>query len=324
MDPANNDRVLARVQQPDVQICSGVVHIVDSLILPQQISDEIDCLVNKQTVASRLDAPQLQWLKNALMNLGWVSALGALDSSYTVFAVADQAVMASDVVALGAQEMLMDALALHIVPNVMLRDVDFRDGLVLTTLLDRRITMHISKGSVRLSVSEARSAVNAWSTISDKSTSACNGVVHFIDKLILPPEFRTVAPTAIPTTYPTGAPSLGVTTPPSVVPSDLPEGSCARSALDLVRLMPSLRNFSALVDMAGPTGAAVLARAWPTRTVLVPPDSAYGSALGNQISADRAAKLVAAHVLVGSFQVKDSQSSINHMMLHDFWDDRST
>ncbi|MBQ0961383.1 fasciclin domain-containing protein [Ideonella sp. 4Y11] len=166
------------VLQADLHASNGVVHVVDKVLLP----------ANQDIVATAVAAgagspPEFTILVEAVQAAGLVSALQA-DGPFTVFAPTDAAFAAlltelgiSKAALLADTALLTQVLTYHVVPSLVLK-AQVPVGSAITTLQGGSFTVDSS-----LKITDARGR-QAGIVATDVLTS--NGVIHVIDRVILP------------------------------------------------------------------------------------------------------------------------------------------
>ena len=157
---------------PDVEASNGVIHVIDGVLWPNDI------------VETAIDADDFNILVEAVVKADLVDALKS-SGLFTVFAPTDEAfenlITERDDVdsvedLLGLEE-LESILLYHVVSEqVMAEDVLGLDGVEVETLLEQKITISIENGDVIINDSNV--------IITDIQT--LNGVIHVIDKVLLP------------------------------------------------------------------------------------------------------------------------------------------
>ncbi len=164
----------ANVVQTDIMASNGIIHVIDSVLLPP--ADEMD-IVDTAVAAGRFNT-----LAAALGAAGLVDALRG-DGPFTVFAPNDEAfakLPEGTIEALLADpETLAQILLYHVVPGA-LEATDVLSRNQLKTLNGARAA--ISSGSSGAFIDDARIIAT------DIFTS--NGVIHEIDAVILPTELQ--------------------------------------------------------------------------------------------------------------------------------------
>jgi transforming growth factor-beta-induced protein len=140
----------------------------------------------------------LSTLVQALTKANLVEALNG-DGPFTVFAPTNEAfaalLTAQEVDSLDAlitklgAEAVADILKYHVVSGVAAKSTDLTNGQEVTTLQGSKIKITIADGKVSLNDGAA--------TVTTPDVEAANGVVHVIDKVLLPPPaLKTIADTA--------------------------------------------------------------------------------------------------------------------------------
>ena len=168
----------ATVVTADIEASNGVIHVIDKVLLP----------VVEEVVAS--DIVDVAVAADAFPTL--VAALGAADlvdtlkgdGPFTVFAPTEEAfvellgalgVTATELLA--DTELLTSVLLHHVVPGkVMSADLAGASELMVTTVQGGQVSVTESMGSV--TIDEA--------TVVTADIEASNGVIHVIDKVLLP------------------------------------------------------------------------------------------------------------------------------------------
>lgn len=169
----------SKVIQTDINASNGVIHVLDYVITPP--SQPISQIAVAASTSS--SAPQFTQLVAALARANLVDALsGGISDDLTVFAPTDEAfqnlyatlgVTSVDQIPL---ETLTNVLLYHVVPARAFSQ-DLRQGASLPTLLSGK----------NLSVDLANLKINDASLIaSSLNIHAVNGVIHVIDKVMLP------------------------------------------------------------------------------------------------------------------------------------------
>merc|ERR1712086_827461 len=124
---------------------------------------------------------------------------------FTVFAPTNEAFDALQ--ALPTGEALKDVLLAHVHSGAAF-STDLSDGQVVATLFGDGITVHIADGVVTLT-----STGGVTATVTIPNVACTNGVVHIIDKVLVPADLPTAGPTtAGPTTAgpTTAGPTLNI------------------------------------------------------------------------------------------------------------------
>ena len=180
----------ANIVATDVMAANGVIHVIDKVILPPVPAAAAPAATpapasSKDIVATAIGAGQFKTLVAAVQAAGLVEALQG-KGPFTVFAPTDAAFAALP--AGTVESLLKDPKALsnillyHVVPGEV-KAAAVKDGLTATTLQGSPVAFKIADGKPSIQ------GANIVAT----DVMAANGVIHVIDKVILPP-----APAAAP------------------------------------------------------------------------------------------------------------------------------
>jgi transforming growth factor-beta-induced protein len=155
----------ATVTTADVEASNGVIHVIDTVLLPPNI------------VEAATYAGSFSTLVSAVGTAGLAGALSAPNANLTVFAPTDAAFAAlpAGTVAGLSMSQLADVLKYHVVPSKVLSTA-LVAGPVSTLLTGKQVTISLTGGP---KVNDANII------ITDVKTT--NGVIHAIDKVLLPP-----------------------------------------------------------------------------------------------------------------------------------------
>ena len=169
----------ANVVGTDVEASNGVIHVIDAVILPPSMTKAEEKMEAKDIVDTALAAGSFKTLAAALEAAGLVDALKG-EGPFTVFAPTDEAFAALPA---GTVEGLLkdpEALAKILKYHVVSGRVMAADAAKLTeaeTLEGAPIAISVKDGKVMINDAEVVSA----------DVEASNGVIHVINKVILPP-----------------------------------------------------------------------------------------------------------------------------------------
>ena len=160
----------ARVVKADIKTSNGVIHVIDSVMLPKDGNSQ-------DIVDTAINSGSFNTLVSAVKKAGLVPALRG-DGPFTVFAPTDEAFSKIPKVLLKAlvedKDTLAKVLTYHVVPGkVMAKDVVKLNS--AKTLQGQSVSIDSSSG-VKVN--------NAQVVQADIETS--NGVIHVIDTVILP------------------------------------------------------------------------------------------------------------------------------------------
>ncbi len=154
------------VTAADVETSNGVIHVIDAVLVPTSV---VDIAINNSSFSS---------LVAAVVKAGLVETLSA-DGPFTIFAPTDEAFaqLFSDLGVSGIDEIsaetLIPILQYHVVAgNVLSTDLSAGDVATLN-------------GSINISLSGSVT-INGDSEVSATDIQGTNGVVHVINKVLLP------------------------------------------------------------------------------------------------------------------------------------------
>jgi uncharacterized surface protein with fasciclin (FAS1) repeats len=168
----------ASVVSADVAAANGVIHVIDAVILPPSMAAAEEKMEAKDIVDTAVAAGSFKTLAAALEAAGLVEALKG-EGPFTVFAPTDEAF--AKLPAGTVESLLKDPKALgeilkyHVVAGKVLAD----DAAKLTeaeTLQGKPIAISVKDGKVMINDAQVTAA----------DVMAKNGVIHVIDRVILP------------------------------------------------------------------------------------------------------------------------------------------
>lgn len=190
--------VNANITASDVEATNGVVHIIDKVLLPQSAIDFVNSLGEEpelNIVETALTVPDLSALVAALIqaDAGLVEVLSGT-GPFTVFAPTNAAFAAfldaagdeynslEDFDTEAEKELLAKVLTYHVISGAAALSTDLTNGQTIATVQGENITINLTGGVFIQDATNTDAAV----TIADVITS--NGVVHVIDKVLVPQE----------------------------------------------------------------------------------------------------------------------------------------
>lgn len=162
----------SKIIATDIKASNGIIHVIDSVILPS--SDDI--------VATAVEAGAFNTLAAALQAAGLVEALQG-DGPFTVFAPTDDAFAAlpegtvESLLKPENKDKLSAVLTYHVVPGRVFSEAAAA-GATVETLQGQTITTMSKDGKVFINNAQV---INA-------DIDASNGVIHVINKVLLPPD----------------------------------------------------------------------------------------------------------------------------------------
>ena len=171
---ANNQEIPLNADLLDLEESNGVVHVINGVLLPPS-ETVVDIAVAQD--------PEFTTLVSLLQRVGLDTTLASTDSQFTVFAPTNQAFedLGVDPETL-TDEQLTNILLYHVVDGRVYSS-DLMEGEVYTLLTDAAFTVNIN-GSVSITDNSETTTENA--TVVTTDIQGTNGVIHIIDKVILP------------------------------------------------------------------------------------------------------------------------------------------
>merc|ERR1719487_2961983 len=164
----------ATVTTADLECSNGVIHVIDAVLLPPAPA-------SKSIVETAVANGNFQTLAAALTEANLVDALSG-EGPFTVFAPTDAAFEAAlKALGLTAEQLLArpdlgDILKFHVASGKVMSS-DLSNGMKVTTLQGSELTVTIDGTTVKI----------GDATVSTADLECSNGVIHVIDKVLLPP-----------------------------------------------------------------------------------------------------------------------------------------
>ena len=179
----NSDSVLvndANVVTADVESSNGVIHVIDKVLMPPADLVDIPTVATGTGIHTALVA--------ALSQADLVTTLQG-DGPFTVFAPTDDAFTAAgiDLSTFDTDEenaTLVDILTYHVVSGSVLSS-DLSDGMTAAALNTDDLTFTVNSDGVKVNDANVVSA----------DVAASNGIIHVIDKVLMPPADLVDIPT---------------------------------------------------------------------------------------------------------------------------------
>lgn len=160
-----------KVTTADIVGKNGVIHVIDAVLLPLDVVGHAAANSNFSELVSALGA--------ASGNL--VSVLQG-EGPFTVFAPLNSAFQAiSSTVATLTDDQLAAVLTYHVVAGANVRSTALTNGQVVSTVNGQTFTVNITGGNVTI-----KDATGATANVVLTDVQATNGVIHVLDKVILP------------------------------------------------------------------------------------------------------------------------------------------
>ena len=186
----------AKVITANVKASNGVVHIIDKVLLPQEVLDILAEMSLKTIVEIAVETDNLSLLVDALVqaNAGLVETLGT-EGPFTVFAPTNTAfvnllgILGDDFNSLAdfdteeEKALLVKVLTYHVVAGTAAFSTDLSDGQSIETFQGESVGINLKDGTVHIV-----DATETNATVTTADVKASNGVVHIIDKVLLPKE----------------------------------------------------------------------------------------------------------------------------------------
>lgn len=170
----------------DIEASNGVIHVIDSVLIPTTIGEPEGSIVDLA-----LASPDLTTLVTALQAADLVGALADEDALFTVFAPTDEAFAAlgDDAIAalLADTEALTNVLLYHVVGEAAVDSID------ATALYGQMVTM-LNEADVTIDVRDGELFIND-SKVIIKDIPASNGIIHVIDMVLIPESEDAAEPT---------------------------------------------------------------------------------------------------------------------------------
>lgn len=184
----------ANITGTDIMASNGVAHTINKVLLPQAALDFVASLQLKNIVEIAIETEDLSLLVDALQvaNAGLVETLSGA-GPLTVFAPTNAAfvelldILGDDYNSLAdfdTQEeidLLIAILTYHVVPNIAAFSTDLSDGQQIPTVFGANLGINIKDGNVHVV-----DATDTNATVVLPNVEASNGVVHVINKVLLP------------------------------------------------------------------------------------------------------------------------------------------
>jgi transforming growth factor-beta-induced protein len=173
----------AKVTQTDIAARNGVIHVIDTVILPPTVAEKLAAPA-QDIVEVAVAAGNFKTLASALQAAGLVETLKG-EGPFTVFAPTDEAFakldkkLLDDLLKPANKDRLVAILTYHVVPG----KVTAADVVKLNkakTVQGEEITIKVEGNTVR--VNDAK--------VTQTDIAARNGVIHVIDTVILPPSLK--------------------------------------------------------------------------------------------------------------------------------------
>lgn len=184
----------ANITGVDIMASNGVAHTIDKVLLPQSAIDFVTQMQLKSIVDIAVETDNLSLLVGALTqaNAGLVETLNG-DGPFTVFAPTNEAFAAlldtlgddynglSDFDTDAEKDLLVTILTYHVVAGTTAFSTALSDGQEIETFQGENVAINIKDGTVHVADATGENA-----TVTMPDVEASNGVVHIINKVLLP------------------------------------------------------------------------------------------------------------------------------------------
>lgn len=163
----------ARVATPDVMASNGIIHVIDRVLIPKAATAP-----KRNIVGTAVAAGRFKTLVSLLKQAGLAGTLQA-KGPFTVFAPTDAAfakVPKATLAALGRDRAKLRAVLLYHVARGKLNAAAVAKRTQIMTLNGKSVRVRVSAGTVRVGGARVTAANRA----------ASNGVVHAIDRVLIP------------------------------------------------------------------------------------------------------------------------------------------
>jgi transforming growth factor-beta-induced protein len=173
----------AKVTQTDIAARNGVIHVIDTVILPPTVAEKLAAPA-QDIVEVAVAAGNFKTLAAALEAAGLVETLKG-EGPFTVFAPTDEAfakldkALLDDLLKPENKKTLVAILTYHVVPGKVTA-ADVVNLPSAKTVQGEEITIKVDGNTVM--VNDAK--------VTQTDIAARNGVIHVIDTVILPPSLR--------------------------------------------------------------------------------------------------------------------------------------
>jgi len=169
----------SQVTATDILGTNGVVHVIDRMLLPP--SQTVVDIAVSLSQASNAEFTTLVSLLTDPMQADVLAAITA-DGPYTIFAPTDAAFAEISGVTSGlTNEQISDVLKYHVV-GAQVYSTDLEDGLSPATYNTQTVTINLGSSVTISDMDES----NMDATVTAVNINGTNGVIHVIDKVLIP------------------------------------------------------------------------------------------------------------------------------------------
>jgi uncharacterized surface protein with fasciclin (FAS1) repeats len=175
----------ARVVVPDVKASNGVIHAIDTVLVPPSLSQPPAATQSIVQIASA--NPDFSTLVSLVQKAGLVDAISA-PGPFTVFAPTNEAFAklataapATYAAVLADPALLAKVLTYHVVAG------DIKSAQAIAVARQNGTVKPIDGEPISLSLKDGKLTLNGNATVVTADVRATNGVIHVIDTVIVPP-----------------------------------------------------------------------------------------------------------------------------------------
>jgi transforming growth factor-beta-induced protein len=166
----------------DIEKSNGVIHTIDKTLMPPT-----QTVVEIAAALSQADEnPEFTTLVGLLTSTPQEAVLNAIsdeDGSFTIFAPTDAAFAEiSAVTATLTDAQVSTVLSYHVIAD-RIYSTDLADGVMPNTVADQTLAVNIDEGTVTIA---DKDDTNVDATVIQVNVNGVNGVIHVIDKVLIP------------------------------------------------------------------------------------------------------------------------------------------
>jgi transforming growth factor-beta-induced protein len=166
----------------DIEKSNGVIHTIDKTLMPPT-----QTVVEIAAALSQADEnPEFTTLVGLLTSTPQEAVLNAIsdeDGSFTIFAPTDAAFdEISAVTATLTDAQVSTVLSYHVIAD-RIYSTDLTDGVMPNTVADQTLAVNIDEGTVTIA---DKDDTNVDATVIQVNVNGVNGVIHVIDKVLIP------------------------------------------------------------------------------------------------------------------------------------------
>lgn len=166
----------------DIEKSNGVIHTIDKTLMPPT-QTVVEIAVALSQAAEGAEFTTLVSLLSQIEQLDILAALDDEDGTFTVFAPTDAAFAEISEVTSGlSSAQISEVLKYHVIGS-RIYSTDLLDGVEPATLNGQTLKVNISDGAVTITDKDNS---NTDATVIQVNVNGINGVIHVIDKVLIP------------------------------------------------------------------------------------------------------------------------------------------